>query len=285
MPLNIAVCVKRVPDTAADKNLDPTDFTLERNPDESILNPVDEVAVEEALRLKEAHGGEVTVVTIGPEAALTKAARRALSMGCDKAVHLSDPVLHGSDAEAIAYALACVLRHLSSGALRAASGLSSGALRGASGGSYDLILCGSESTDARTSLVPPALAEHLNLPGLCQAKKVEVVGDRVRVQREADEGYAVVEGPLPAVVGVNWGANEPRYPSFKGIQSAKSKPVESLTAADVGIDASRVGLAGSRSEVLGFGARSTERRRILIDNKDGNAHIKLADFLQEAKLI
>ena len=99
MPLNIAVCVKRVPDTAADKNLDPTDFTLERNPDESILNPVDEVAVEEALRLKEAHGGEVTVVTIGPEAALTKAARRALSMGCDKAVHLSDPVLHGSDAE------------------------------------------------------------------------------------------------------------------------------------------------------------------------------------------
>ncbi|HEX9315239.1 MAG TPA: electron transfer flavoprotein subunit beta/FixA family protein [Actinomycetota bacterium] len=285
MPLNIAVCVKRVPDTAADKNLDPDDFTLERDPDESILNPVDEVAVEEALRLKEAHGGEVTVVTIGPEAALTKAARRALSMGCDKAVHLSDAVLHGSDAEAIAYALACVLRHLSSGALRAASGLSSGALRGASGGSYDLILCGSESTDARTSLVPPALAEHLNLPGLCQAKKVEVVGDRVRVQREADEGYAVVEGPLPAVVGVNWGANEPRYPSFKGIQSAKSKPVESLTAADVGIDASRVGLAGSQSQVLGFGARSTERRRILIDNKDGNAHVKLADFLQEAKLI
>ncbi len=274
MPLNIAVCVKRVPDTAADKNLDPTDFTLARNPDESILNPVDEVAVEEALRLKEAHGGEVTVVTIGPEAALTKAARRALSMGCDRAVHLSDPVLHGSDAEAIAYALACVLRHLSSGALR-----------GASGKTYDLILCGSESTDARTSLVPPALAEHLNLPSLCQAKKVEVVGDRVRVQREADQGYAVVEGSLPAVVGVNWGANEPRYPSFKGIQSAKNKPVESLTAADVGIEASRVGLAGSQSQVLGFGARSTERRRILIDNKDGNAHVKLADFLQEAKLI
>src|SRR6266446_6178954 len=173
MPLNIAVCVKRVPDTAADKNLDPTDFTLERDPDESILNPVDEVAVEEALRLKDVHGGEVTVVTIGPEAALTKAARRALSMGCDKAVHLSDAVLHGSDAEAIAYALACILRHLSSGALR-----------GASGGTYDLILCGSESTDARTSLVPPALAEYLSLPGLFHARKVEVEGGRVRVQRE-----------------------------------------------------------------------------------------------------
>ena len=263
MPLNIAVCVKRVPDTAADKNLDPTDFTLRRDPDESILNPVDEVAVEEALRLKEAHGGEVTVVTVGPESALTKAARRALSMGCDKAVHLSDPVLHGSDAQAIAYALACVLRR----------------------GSYDLIVCGSESTDARTSLVPPALAEYLNLPGLCHARKVEVEGERVRVQREADQGYDVIEGPLPAVVGINWGANEPRYPSFKGIQSAKNKPVESLTAADVGIESARVGLAGSQSQVLGFGARSAERRRILVDNKDGNAHVKLADFLQEAKLI
>src|SRR4030081_4464 len=175
MPLNIAVCVKRVPDTAADKTLDPTDFTLERDPDESILNPVDEVAVEEALRLKEAHGGEVTVVTIGPEAALTKAARRALSMGCDRAVHLSDPVLHGSDAEAIAYALARVLRR----------------------GSYELLLCGSESPDARTSLVPAALAEHLNLPGLCHAKKVEVEGDRVRVHSEADQGYDVAEGPPP----------------------------------------------------------------------------------------
>jgi electron transfer flavoprotein beta subunit len=274
VPLNIAVCVKRVPDTAADKVLDPTDFTLERAPDESILNPVDEVAVEEALRLKEAHGGEVTVVTVGPEAALTKAARKALSMGCDKAVHLTDPALHGSDAEAIAYALACVLRPRG-GATPPDN----------SRPPYDLIVCGSESTDARTSLVPPALAEHLNLPGLCQAKNVEVDGQRVRIHRERDQGYDVVEATLPAVVGINWGANDPRYPSFKGIQSAKNKPVEVLSAADVGIDAARVGLAGSQSQVLGFGARSSERRRILVDNKDGDAHIKLADFLQEAKLI
>src|SRR3989442_15312428 len=109
MPLNIAVCVKRVPDTAADKILDPSDFTLDRDSVESILNPVDEVAVEEALRLKEAHGGEVTVVCAGPEEAI-KAIRRALSMGCDRAVHLADPALHGSDALAIAYALSCVLR-------------------------------------------------------------------------------------------------------------------------------------------------------------------------------
>src|SRR5205807_10086537 len=219
MPLNIAVCVKRVPDTAADKNLDPTDFTLVRNPDESILNPVDEVAVEEALRLKEAHGGEVTVVTIGPEAALTKAARRALSMGCDRAVHLADPALHGSDAEAIAYALACVLRR----------------------GPYDLVLCGSESTDARTSLVPPAVAEHLGIPGLCYAKAVQVEDGRVRIHRERDQGHDVVEAPLPALVGVNWGSNEPRYPSFMGIQQARKKPVEVLDLAAAEVDPGRVG--------------------------------------------
>ena len=269
MSLNIAVCVKRVPDTAADKNLDPSDNTLDRESVESILNPVDEVAVEEALRLREAHGGEVTVVTVGPEAALTKAARRALSMGCDKVVHLSDPVLHGSDAQAIAYALSRLIQ----------------AAQEAAATSYDLIVCGSESTDARTSLVPPALAEHLNLPGLFGARKVEVDGRRIRIHRERDQGYDVVEGPLPAVVGINWGTSEPRYPSFIGIQKAKSKPVASYTAATAGVDPSRVGLEGSQSIVLGFGARSAERRRIVVDNKAGDAHLKLADFLAESKLI
>lgn len=269
MPLNIAVCVKRVPDTAADKNLDPSDFTLDRDSVESILNPVDEVAVEEALRLREAHGGEVTVVTVGPEAALTKAARRALSMGCDKVVHLSDPILHGSDAQAIAYALGQVIQ----------------AAQASAGRTYDLVVCGSESTDARTSLVPPALAEHLNLPGLFSARKVEVDDSRVRIHRERDQGYDVVEAPLPAVVGINWGASEPRYPSFIGIQKAKSKPVETFTAATAAVDPARVGLVGSQSVVLGFGSRSSERRRIMVDNGDGNAHLKLADFLAESKLI
>ena len=281
MPLNIAICVKRVPDTAADKILDPSDFTLDRDSVESILNPVDEVAVEEALRLKEAHGGEVVVVTAGPEGALAKAVRKALSMGCDRAVHLSDPVLHGSDAGAIAYALSRVI--LASARPRGDGGEPEAERPGA--GNYDLILCGSESTDARTSLVPPALAEHLGLPALCFASKVEVDGQRVRIHRDRDQGYDVVEGPLPAVVGINWGTNEPRYPSFKGIQTAKSKPVEALTAATAGVETSRVGLEGSQSVVLGFGNRSAERRRILVDNKQGDAHVKLADFLQEQKFI
>ena len=262
MSLNIAVCVKRVPDTAADKILDPTDFTLGRDPEESILNPVDEVAVEEALRLKEAHGGEVTAVCAGPDEAL-KAIRRALSMGCDRAVHLADPALHGSDAQAIAYALACVLRR----------------------GSYDLVLCGSESTDARTSLVPPAVAEHLGIPGLCYAKAVQVEDGRVQIHRERDQGHDVVEAPLPALVGVNWGSNEPRYPSFMGIQQARKKPVEVLDLAAAGVDPGRVGLEGSQSRVLGFAARSADRRHLIVDNKDGNAHLRLADFLQESRLL
>lgn len=263
MPLSIAVCVKRVPDTAADKVLDPADFTLDRDGVESILNPVDECAIEEALRLKEAHGGEVTVVTVGPEGALGKAVRRALSMGCDRGILLSDPVLHGSDALATAYALSRVI----------------------AAGAYDVILCGSESTDARTSLVPPALAEYLGLPALAYAKKVEVDGGRVRIQRERDNGHDIVEAPLPAVVGVNWGANEPRNISFKGIQTAKSKPVSELTASDAGIDPARVGREGSQSAVLSVAARSGERRRIIIDNKGQDAHVKLADFLQEQKFI
>ncbi|GAC1366026.1 MAG: electron transfer flavoprotein subunit beta/FixA family protein [Actinomycetota bacterium] len=263
MPLSIAVCVKRVADTAADKILDPTDFTLERESVEAILNPVDEVAVEEALRLREAHGGEVTAVTVGPEGALSKAVRRALSMGCDRGVHLSDPLLHGSDALAIAYALSQVLR----------------------AGSYDIILCGSESTDARTCLVPPALAEFLDLPALLYAGKIEVTGARVRVHRERDNGYDVVEAPLPALIGVNWGASQPRYPSFKGIQDAKKKPVAVLDAAAAGVHPDLVGLAGSRSVVLGFAARPAERRRIIVTNQAGDAYVKLADFLQQQTFI
>lgn len=263
MPLNIAVCVKRVPDTAAEKKLDQGDKTLDRDSVESILNPVDEMAVEEALKLKEAHGGEVTVVCVGPEAALAQAVRKALSMGADKGVHLKDDSMHGSDAQATAYALAQVIRK----------------------GEYDVIICGAESTDARTSLVPPALAENLGLPNLNFVKAVEVTDGKVSAHRETDKGYDVIEGPLPAVLGVVWGANEPRYPSFKGIMAAKNKQVETYSAADVELDTSKVGLDGSKTQVLEFGARSTERKKIIVDNKEGDAHVKLADFLQEQKFI
>ncbi|MCA1840050.1 MAG: electron transfer flavoprotein subunit beta [Actinomycetota bacterium] len=261
--MNIAVCVKRVPDTAAEKKLDSADNTLDRESVESILNPVDEMAVEEALKLKEAQQGEVTIISMGPEGAQAQALRKALSMGADKGVHLKDDSLHGSDAQAVAYALAQVVKK----------------------GQYDIIFCGAESTDARTSLVPPALAENLGLPSINFVKNIEVADGKVSAHRETDKGYDVVEGPLPAVVGVVWGANEPRYPSFKGIMAAKNKPVEVLSAADAEIDASRVGLEGSNTQVLESGARSTERMKQIVDNKEGDAHIKLADFLQQQKFI
>lgn len=263
MPLNIAVCVKRVPDTAAEKKLDESDKTLDRESVESILNPVDEMAVEEALKLKEANEGEVTVICAGPEAAQAQAVRKALSMGADKGVHLRDDVLHGSDAQAIAYALAQVIKK----------------------GEYDLVVCGTESTDARTSLVPPAIAEHLGLPSVNFVKNVEVSNGKVTAHRETDVGHTVVESPLPAVIGVVWGANEPRYPSFKGIMAAKNKPVETLSAADAEIDTSRVGSDGSGTEVLEFGSRPTERQKNMVDNKEGDAHVKLADYLQQQKFI
>lgn len=263
MPLNIAVCVKRVPDTAAEKKLDAGDKTLDRESVESILNPVDEMAVEEALKIKEAHQGEVTIISMGPEGAQPQAIRKALSMGADKGIHLSDPSLHGSDAQAVAYALSQVIKK----------------------GEYDVIFCGAESTDARTSLVPPALAENLGLPNLNFVKNVEISDGKVTAHRETDKGHDVIEGPLPAVVGIVWGANEPRYPSFKGIMASKSKPVETLSAADAEIDASKVGLDGANSEVIEFGARSSERAKQIVDNKDGEAHIKLADYLQQQKFI
>jgi electron transfer flavoprotein beta subunit len=263
MPLKIAVCVKRVPDTAAEKKLDPSDNTLDRDSVESILNPVDEMAVEEALKLKEANEGEVTIICIGPAGAQAQAVRKALSMGADKGVHLQDDALHGSDAQAIAYALAQV----------------------AGKDQYDLILCGTESTDARTSLVPPALAENMGLPNLNFVKSVAVADGKVSANRETDTGHTVVEASMPAVVGVVWGANEPRYPSFKGIMAAKNKPVETLGASDAGVETSRVGADGSNTQVLEFGARSTERKKMMVDNKEGDAHVKLADFLQEQKFI
>lgn len=263
MPLNIAVCVKRVPDTAAEKKLDAGDKTLDRESVESILNPVDEMAVEEALKLKEAQQGEVTIISMGPEGAGPNAIRKALSMGADKGVHLKDDSLHGSDAQAVAYALSQVIKK----------------------GQYDLILCGAESTDARTSLVPPALAENLNMPNLNFVKNIEVADGKVTAHRETEKGYDVVEGPTPAVIGVVWGANEPRYPSFKGIMASKNKPVETLSAADAEIDPSRVGLAGSNTEVTEFGARSSERAKQIVDNKEGDGATKLADFLQQQKFI
>ncbi len=261
--MEIVVLAKRVPDTAAEKRLDPEDKTLDREGVESILNPMDEYALEEALRIKESRGGgdTVTVLLMGPDSAVG-AIRKALSMGADRAVHVRDASIHGSDAMATAYVLAQALRKVPA----------------------DIILAGAESTDSRTSLVPAAVAEFLGLPSLTYAKKVEVGEGVVRVHRETEVGYEECEAALPAVVSVVKGINEPRYPSFKGIMAAKSKPVEALDLASIGADASRVGLAGSRTEVLSFQPRPPRQKGEVVKD-EGDGGVKLADFLQQRKFI
>jgi electron transfer flavoprotein beta subunit len=259
--MNIVVCVKQVPDTATERKLKPDDKTLDRDAVDGVINELDEYAVEEALTIKEAHGGEVTVLTMGPDAA-ADAIRKALSMGADKAVHLNDEALHGSDGLATSYAIAQVLQKIG----------------------FDLVILGSESTDARTGVLAAMLAERLGVPQVTLANKVEVDGSTLRAQRLTDYGFDRVEASLPAIVSVVEKINEPRYPSFKGIMAAKRKPVEKLAVGDAGIDAAKVGLAGASSEVVDFAdAPPREKGQIVKDEGDGG--VKAAEFLASKKFI
>lgn len=259
--MKIVVLVKQVPDTAADKRLDPDTLTVDRAAVDGLINEMDEFAVEEALQLAEKHGGEVTVVSMGPDDA-TDAYKKALQMGADKAVFLTDPALAGSDALATSYALAQVLGTLE----------------------YDLIVLGCEASDARTSIVPALLAERLGLPQLTFASKVEIDGSSIRINRQTDYGHDVVEASLPAVVSVVEKINEPRYPSFKGIMAAKKKPVETLDTAAAKIDADLVGVSGSRSKVLDA-AVAPPRAKGTIVTDEGSGGTQLADFLATKKFI
>jgi electron transfer flavoprotein beta subunit len=259
--MKIAVCVKQVPDTWAEKTLQAGDSTLDREGPEGVMNEIDEYAVEEALKLVEALGGEVTIVTMGPERA-SETVRKALSMGADAGIHLVDDVLHGSDALATSYALAAVLE----------------------GRGFDLVLFGSESTDARMSVVPAMVAERLGVAQLTFAQKVDVDGSTVTVQRVSETGYDTVEAALPAVVSVVEKINEPRYPSFKGIMAAKKKPVETLGVADAGLDASRLGLSAAWSTVVDFAQRPPKAAGTVVAD-DGTGGVRIAAFLSEQKFI
>jgi len=259
--MKIVVLVKQVPDTAADKRLDPDTLAVDRGAVDGLINEMDEFAVEEALQLVEKHGGEVTVVSMGPDDA-TDAYKKALQMGADKAVFLTDPALAGSDALATSYALAQVLGTLE----------------------YDLVILGSEASDARTSLVPALLAERLGLPQLTFASKVEVDGTAIKINRLTDYGHDVVEAQLPAVVSVVEKINEPRYPSFKGIMAAKKKPVDTLDMAAASIDASLVGWAGSRSKVVDATVAPPRAKGTIVTD-EGSGGTELVEFLASKKFV
>ncbi len=261
--MNIVVLIKQVPDTWSARTLADSDHTLDRASADVVLDEINERAVEEALTIKEtSDGGEVTVVTMGPQRA-TDAIRKALSMGADKAVHLSDEGLRGSCAVHTATALAKVIGTL---------------------GEVDLIIAGNVATDGTVGAVPAMVADLLGLPDLTHARKVTIKGATVTVERETDDAITVLRAELPAVVSVNEKINEPRYPSFKGIMAAKKKPVATLSLADVGIERSDVGLANATSTVIESTPRPPRLAgQIVIDEGDGAA--KLADYLIGQKLI
>lgn len=260
--MNIVVLVKQVPDTWSERKLTDTDHTLDRESADAVLDEINERAVEEALLIKEAQGGEVTVAAMGPDRA-TDAIRKALSMGADKAIHLSDEALHGSDAVQTARALAKVIGTVDS---------------------VDLVIAGNEATDGRIGAVPAMLAELLGLPQLTYARKVETDGTTVKVERETDAGVVHLEANLPAVVSVTEKINEPRYPSFKGIMAAKKKPVTTLTLADAGIDASDVGLANAGTTVTESAPKPPKQAgQQVTDEGDGGSRI--VEFLAGQKLV
>ncbi|MCL5962660.1 MAG: electron transfer flavoprotein subunit beta/FixA family protein [Chloroflexi bacterium] len=258
--MNIVACVKQVPDTTAEKRLN-SQLRLDRASVENILNPFDEYAVEAALQLKEKHGGQVTVLCMGMASA-KDALRKALAMGADKAVLISDAALEGSDAISTSYILAQALKKLE----------------------YDLIICGMASTDSATAIVPGAVAEFLGLPQLTYANKLEAGDGKVTINRQTEAGYAVVESSLPALVSVVKGINEPRYPSLKGIMAAKRAEITAWSVGDLGAETASAGAQGARAKILGF-SQPEARKKGQVAKDDGSAAITIVEYLTQIKAL
>ncbi|MDR6862108.1 electron transfer flavoprotein subunit beta/FixA family protein [Phycicoccus sp. 3266] len=262
--MNIVVCVKYVPDAQSDRTFNESDNTTDRVGVDGLLSELDEYAVEEALKIVEAGEGEVTVVTVGPDQA-ADALKKALQMGADKAVHVKDDAIHGSDAPATSLVLAEAVKKIT-------------------GGSPELVLTGMASTDGTMSVVPAMLAERLGLPQVTFASELTVDGGSVTIRRDGDAASETITASLPALVSVTDQINEPRYPSFKGIMAAKKKPLEEWSLADLGVDASQVGLEAAWTKVESFTQRPPrEQGQIVTDEGDGGT--KLAEFLSAQKFV
>jgi electron transfer flavoprotein beta subunit len=256
--MKIAVCVKHVPEGNA--KIDPSTKRLDRA-GEGALNHFDANAVEEALRLKGDSDTEVVVVSLGPAKA-ADSLRKALAMGADRAVLVSDDAAAGSDLVATSKLLAAALEKESA----------------------DLVLFGQQASDSDGAVLWAAVAERLRRPVVSQAAELSVDGGSLRVKRQTEFGYDVIEAPLPAVVAVSDAINEPRYPSLKGIMGAKKKPFDTLSLADVGVDAADAGESGSKTEVLGLSEPPSRGDARKIED-DGNAAQAILDFLVEKRLV
>ena len=255
--MNIVVCVKHIPDPNLPPELDGT--RLKRHGVQGVLDPGDEFGVEAGLQLKEAHGGEVALVSMGPPQAM-EAIRRALSMGADRGVLVSDEALENADALVTAKVLAAAIKRAQ----------------------FDLVIAGVESTDGYTGTLPGTLAELLGVPQVTAVKEIVGVEDgTITVQRQTADGYHVIECSLPAVISVTAGVNEPRYASFKGIMAARKKPVDQPAVADLGLTADDVAVR----QTVASTSRAEERKAGEVIEDDGAAAGRIADFLVEAKVI
>jgi electron transfer flavoprotein beta subunit len=255
--MNIIALVKYIPNPEGTPQLGP-DHRLAREGVEGALDPGDEHVVEAALQLADQGGGEVTVLSMGPEPAVA-AIRRALSMGAHKGVLVTDPALPGADTLVTARVLAAAIKR----------------------SEFDLVIAGVESTDGYTGTLPATVAEFLGVPNATFARKIELKDGAIRTERQTEMGYDVVECPLPALVTVTAGANEPRYPTLKGIMQAKQKPMENLTLGDLGLGADE---AKATQEVMGVEpVPAKEAGEILED--PGQAPDKVVELLSKAKVI
>jgi electron transfer flavoprotein beta subunit len=257
--MNVVVCVKQVPDPNSVGQLDPNTNFLKREGVEVVLDPGDEYGIEAGLQLAEAHGGQVTVVSMGPDKAMD-AIRKALAMGAAKGVLISDPALQGSDALTTAKVLAAAIKRED----------------------WNLVITATESTDGYTGVVPQMLAELLGVPSVTFAKSIESDGSKLNVNRQTEAGFDVVEADLPAVVSVTAGVNEPRYPSLKGIMAAKSKPVDKPSLSDLGLD----GLGGASAGQSISSVQPAEQRKAgEVIEDDGTGAQRIVDFLAAQKVI
>ena len=266
--MNILVLVKHVPDATADRHFE-SDGTVDRVGVDGLLSELDEYAVEQSLQLTEKREGEehtVTALTVGPEKAVD-AVRKALQMGADQGVHVSDEAIAGSDAIATSLVLAKAVEKLN--AVNA----------------IDIVVCGLASTDGSMSVVPAMLAERLGWPQVTLASVVESQGDQVRIKRDGDTATEVIGATLPLVLSVTDQSGEARYPSFKGIMAAKKKPLETLTLADLGVDAGEVGLGAAWTEVVDTTARPPRSAGEIVKDENGSGATALAEFLANKKFI
>jgi electron transfer flavoprotein beta subunit len=259
--LRIVVCVKYVPDATGDRHF-AEDLTVDREDVDGLLSELDEYAVEQALQIAEsADDAEITVLTVGPEDA-RDALRKALSMGADKAVHVEDDDLHGTDVMGTSLVLAKAIEHTG----------------------YDLVVCGMASTDGTMGVLPAVLAERLGVPQVTYLSEVAVDGGAVSGRRDGDSASELLQASLPALVSVTDQSGEARYPSFKGIMAAKKKPVETLDLSDLGLEAGQVGLEGSWTKVEDATERPARSAGTIVKD-EGEGGKQLAEFLASQKFI